>query len=38
MHERNFVMRPLWDLDTTLEVPGWDPERALGDVRSLGPL
>jgi 2-amino-4-hydroxy-6-hydroxymethyldihydropteridine diphosphokinase len=38
MHERNFVMRPLSDLDPTLAVPGWDPERALGAVRSLGPL
>jgi 2-amino-4-hydroxy-6-hydroxymethyldihydropteridine diphosphokinase len=38
MHERNFVMRPLLDLDPTLSVPGWDPEVALGDVRRLGPL
>jgi 2-amino-4-hydroxy-6-hydroxymethyldihydropteridine diphosphokinase len=38
MHERNFVMRPLLDLDPTLSVPGCDPEVALGDVRRLGPL
>ena len=38
MHERNFVMRPLLDLDPTLRVPGWDEATAIGDVHRLGPL
>jgi 2-amino-4-hydroxy-6-hydroxymethyldihydropteridine diphosphokinase len=38
MHERNFVMIPLLDLAPDLDVPGWDPERAQGAVRRLGPL
>lgn len=38
MPQRNFVMRPLLDLDPTIEVPGWDPDSALGEVRRLGPL
>lgn len=38
LHERNFVMRPLLDLDPTLTVPGWDPGRAVGHVHRLGPL
>jgi 2-amino-4-hydroxy-6-hydroxymethyldihydropteridine diphosphokinase len=38
MHERNFVMRPLLDLDPDLPVAGWDPTRAYGDVHPLGPL
>jgi 2-amino-4-hydroxy-6-hydroxymethyldihydropteridine diphosphokinase len=38
MHQRNFVMRPLLDLDPTLSVPGWDPDSAVGDVRRVGPL
>lgn len=37
-HERNFVMRPLLDLDPTLVLAGYDPETAIGDVRKLGPL
>jgi 2-amino-4-hydroxy-6-hydroxymethyldihydropteridine diphosphokinase len=36
--ERNFVMRPLLDLDPTFMVAGWDPVAALGEVRRLGPL
>jgi 2-amino-4-hydroxy-6-hydroxymethyldihydropteridine diphosphokinase len=38
MHERNFVMRPLLDLDPELPIGGWDPETALGEVFRLGPL
>lgn len=38
MHQRNFVMVPLLDLDPTLAVAGYDPERAVGGVRNLGPL
>lgn len=38
MHQRNFVMRPLLDLDPSLVVPGWDPAAAVGAVRRLGPL
>ena len=38
MYERNFVMRPLLDLDPMLQVEGWEPSSALGDVRRLGPL
>jgi 2-amino-4-hydroxy-6-hydroxymethyldihydropteridine diphosphokinase len=38
MHERNFVMRPLLDLDPELPIRGWDPASALGEVVRLGPL
>ncbi|MEM7341387.1 MAG: 2-amino-4-hydroxy-6-hydroxymethyldihydropteridine diphosphokinase [Actinomycetota bacterium] len=38
MHQRNFVMRPLLDLDPSLVVPGYDPDEAFGDVRNIGPL
>ena len=38
MHERNFVMRPLLDLDPDIDVPGWDPAAAYGEVRVVGPL
>lgn len=38
MHQRNFVMRPLLDLDPTIAVDGYDPETAIGDVRAVGPL
>jgi dihydroneopterin aldolase/2-amino-4-hydroxy-6-hydroxymethyldihydropteridine diphosphokinase len=38
MHERNFVMRPLLDLDPAIAVEGFDPDAAYGDVRSIGPL
>ncbi len=37
-HQRNFVMRPLFDLDPIIDLPGWDPEAAFGDVENLGPL
>lgn len=38
MHQRNFVMVPLLDLAPEIEVAGYDPDEAIGDVRSLGPL
>jgi 2-amino-4-hydroxy-6-hydroxymethyldihydropteridine diphosphokinase len=38
MHERNFVMVPLLDLDPSINVPGYDPATAIGSVRTLGPL
>lgn len=38
MHERNFVMAPLLDLDPTITVAGYDPAAAYGDVTPLGPL
>ena len=38
MAQRNFVMVPLLDLAPDLEVPGYDPAEAIGDVRSVGPL
>lgn len=38
MHQRNFVMRPLLDLDSTLVIDGYDPETAIGEVRAIGPL
>lgn len=38
LHARNFVMRPLLDLDPSIEVPGWDPSEAVGEVHRLGPL
>ncbi|NNF56424.1 MAG: 2-amino-4-hydroxy-6-hydroxymethyldihydropteridine diphosphokinase [Acidimicrobiales bacterium] len=37
-HERNFVMRPLLDLDPDLEMPGYEPANAIGRVRARGPL
>ena len=37
-HERNFVMRPLFDLDPDLEMLGYEPAVAIGQVRALGPL
>ena len=36
--ERNFVMVPLHDLDPTIELPGYNPDTAYGDVRTVGPL
>ena len=38
MAQRNFVMVPLLDLAPDLEVPGYDPAEAIGDVRNIGPL
>lgn len=38
MHERNFVMAPLLDLAPDLDVPGYDPASAIGDVRVVGSL
>ncbi|MGH1504799.1 MAG: 2-amino-4-hydroxy-6-hydroxymethyldihydropteridine diphosphokinase [Acidimicrobiales bacterium] len=38
MHERNFVMAPLLDLASDLDVPGYDPETAIGDVSVVGTL
>ena len=38
MHQRNFVVQPLWAIDPTVEVPGWVPEEAYGAVRVVGPL
>ena len=37
-HERNFVMVPLHDLDPTIEIAGYNPDSAYGDVRNIGPL
>ncbi|MCP5030099.1 MAG: 2-amino-4-hydroxy-6-hydroxymethyldihydropteridine diphosphokinase [Actinomycetia bacterium] len=38
MHERNFVIQPLLDLAPDLEVAGWDPATAFGEVEALGDL
>lgn len=38
MHQRNFVMRPLLDLDPTLVVDGYVPEEAFGDVAVVADL
>lgn len=38
MHLRNFVMRPLLDLDPTIVIDGYDPTTAIGEVRAIGPL
>lgn len=38
MTDRNFVMAPLLDLAPELDVKGYDPETAIGDVRNIGPL
>ncbi len=38
MHERNFVMAPLLDLDPSLVVAGYDPATAIGAVTNLGSL
>jgi 2-amino-4-hydroxy-6-hydroxymethyldihydropteridine diphosphokinase len=37
-HERNFVIRPLLDLDPALLLDGYNPTTAIGDVRKLGAL
>jgi 2-amino-4-hydroxy-6-hydroxymethyldihydropteridine diphosphokinase len=38
MADRNFVMAPLLDLAPELDVKGYDPATAIGDVRNIGPL
>ncbi|MEM9561318.1 MAG: 2-amino-4-hydroxy-6-hydroxymethyldihydropteridine diphosphokinase [Actinomycetota bacterium] len=38
MAERNFVVVPLLDLAPDLDIPGYDPETAIGAVTNLGPL
>lgn len=38
MHQRNFVMVPLLDLDPTITVEGYDRATAFGDVANIGPL
>lgn len=38
MHQRNFVVQPLWAIDPTVEVPGYRADEAYGDVRVVGPL
>jgi 2-amino-4-hydroxy-6-hydroxymethyldihydropteridine diphosphokinase len=38
MAERNFVMVPLLDLAPDLDVPGYVPGRAVGEVTNIGPL
>lgn len=37
-HQRNFVMQPLLDLDPELMLEGYDPAKAIGEVRKVGPL
>ncbi len=38
MAQRNFVMAPLLDLAPELDIPGYDPATAIGDVHNIGPL
>ena len=38
MTDRNFVMVPLLDVAPDLDVAGYDPATAIGDVRNIGPL
>lgn len=38
MHERNFVMDPLLDLDPDFTHPGYDRAKAYGEVRAIGAL
>ncbi|MGF1595592.1 MAG: 2-amino-4-hydroxy-6-hydroxymethyldihydropteridine diphosphokinase [Acidimicrobiales bacterium] len=38
MHQRNFVVRPLLDLDPHIVVDGYDPDTAFGQVTNIGPL
>ncbi|MEZ5229637.1 MAG: 2-amino-4-hydroxy-6-hydroxymethyldihydropteridine diphosphokinase [Acidimicrobiales bacterium] len=38
MHERNFVMDPLLDLDPSFEHPHYDRAKAYGEVTRVGPL
>ncbi len=37
-HQRNFVMRPLLDLDPALIMPGYNQALSVGEVRAIGPL
>jgi 2-amino-4-hydroxy-6-hydroxymethyldihydropteridine diphosphokinase len=38
MHQRNFVIEPLWAIDPLVEVPGYRAEETYGAVRLVGPL
>lgn len=38
MHERNFVMDPLLDLDPAFVHPGYDRAKAYGEVSDIGAL
>lgn len=38
MHQRNFVVEPLWAIDPTVTVPGYDPADTYGAVRVVGVL
>lgn len=38
MTTRNFVMAPLLDLAPDLDIAGYDPAEAIGDVTNIGPL
>jgi 2-amino-4-hydroxy-6-hydroxymethyldihydropteridine diphosphokinase len=38
MHQRNFVVQPLWAIDPSVDVPGYRAEEAYGAVRVVGPL
>ncbi len=38
MHQRNFVVQPLWAIDPAVEVPGYRAAEAYGAVRVVGPL
>jgi 2-amino-4-hydroxy-6-hydroxymethyldihydropteridine diphosphokinase len=38
MHQRNFVVQPLWAIDPTVAVAGYHPDTAYGAVRPVGAL
>jgi 2-amino-4-hydroxy-6-hydroxymethyldihydropteridine diphosphokinase len=38
MYQRNFVMVPLMDLYPEVQVPGYAPETAFGEVENIGTL
>jgi 2-amino-4-hydroxy-6-hydroxymethyldihydropteridine diphosphokinase len=38
MHQRNFVVQPLWAIDPDVEVPGYRASEAYGAVHPIGPL
>ena len=38
MVQRNFVMRPLLDLDPGLKIGDYNPKDAVGEVKKVGPL